>query len=501
MNERNPARWWIAIIVLVAVVATVFFIQRNRQNAKTAETEPEAQPVSVQAATAEATTMDTTVMAQGILSPEQGGSAKVASAVTGRVVSVSVSEGQKVKAGAVIAVIDGGGLAQQALSAQKAALAANIDQQNAVKVAELSLATAKSERDHSVKGAQIALDTAKNELKKVQAGARPQELAQADQAVAQATATRDRAATEKARVQDLFDNGVAAKRQVDDAETGLKVAESALESAKQQADLVHAGARPEELADAQLNVDNAKQLYEQAQATGAAHVTEATAALKQAKDSGALGLAAKQQDSAAAGAAAAATVLKAPLDGTVVRRFLNPGDMADPATPVVELSNTRSLNLLASLPAVDGSKVRAGMSVRLTAPDFPERPFTGSVISVGEVDPQTNLMAVRIAVGNPDSALKVGAFVQAAIVLHSNLTAIVVPRNAVLTREGESLVFTVGDDNLAHEQKVKVGVEDGERVEILTGVKAGDRVILLGQYELTDEAPVTVAAPQEGEKP
>src|SRR4029077_10695327 len=121
--------------------------------------------------------------------------------------------------------------------------------------------------------------------KRLTKGARPQEIAQADQTVAQAKATRDRAATEADRVQYLLDHGIAPQRQLDDAKTALSVADSALTSAQEQASLVRAGSRPEELQSAQLRVDAAREALAQAQTSGAAKVQQAQTALRQAQQS------------------------------------------------------------------------------------------------------------------------------------------------------------------------------------------------------------------------
>src|SRR5207245_1742438 len=138
---------------------------------------------------------------------------------------------------------------------------------------------------------------------------------------------------------------IAPQRQLDDAKTALSVAESALTSAQEQASLVRAGARPEELRAAELRVETARESLDQAQMSGSAKVQQAQTALRQAEQS-ALQVKAKQQEAQAmretaaqrrADLAAARTVagyaeLRAPLSGTVTRRALNSGDMADPAT-------------------------------------------------------------------------------------------------------------------------------------------------------------------------
>jgi len=137
------------------------------------------------------------------------------------------------------------------------------------------------------------------------------------------------------------------------------------------------------------------------------------------------------------------------------------------------------------------------MAVRVSATTAPGQTFAGRVISVGEVDAQSGLLAVRVTVNNPGAVLRVGAFATADIVLGTNPTAVVVPKQAVVTSGEKNVVFVVTKDNTAHERDVKLGVEQGSDVEIARGVTAGERVITLGQYELTDGAEVKAARASE----
>ncbi len=485
------------------------------------------EPTAVEFATATTRSMETVIAAQGTLAPGQGAVARVAPSTPGRLLSVRVREGDRVTAGQVIATLDNRPQQAQAQSAraalsvsqaqaqgaQLAARAAATDQGNSVKVAQLALDAARLDRGNAVKQAQNALQAAQTDLRKTQAGARPQEIAQADQAVRQAQVTRDRAVVELQRTQKLLSIGVAATRQVDDAQTALDIANSAWESAKQAAALVKAGARPEDLQAAQLRVDGAQELVRQAQSSGDAKVQQAQGALRQAQESVgqvavkqqdarafAQTVAQKQADLAAAQSSANYAEVHAPLSGIVTRRTLNPGDMADVTNPVVEISDARRLNLIANLSAAEGTRLRSGMPARITTPDLPGKTFTGSVLSVGQVDPQTNLLAVRIAVYNAGNELRVGGYALAEIVVKTDPHAVVVPKQAVLAHDGKSVVFVVGKDDVAHQTEVTPGPERNGFVAITEGLKADTRIVNLGGYELADGAKVKEAEKKEPEK-
>lgn len=501
-------------IIALATILPVCGCGKKGDAEATAETA--AGPVAVETAIAVERPMEVTVEAPGTLTTGQGRSARVAPVTVGRVAEVFVKEGDSVSQGQALVALDarpaqaaaqGAAAAYaasdaQAREASTAASAAAMDQKSALHLAENALDAARLERDASIQQATSSLDQAETDLKKTRTGPRAQEVAQADQAVRQAKSTRDRAATELDRATLLHGKGIVPRRQLEDANTALEVADAGLETAKQQAAMAHEGSRPEDVRAAELRLTAAKDALAAARSGGDAKVRQAEIALRQAKES-ALQVTVKRQeatamrataaqkkhDLAAAQAAAGYTVLRSPIAGFVVRRAVNPGDMADPATPAIEVANTRSLDILANLPAEEGASVRPGMAAHVGTVD-------GRVISVGQVDPQTNLMPLRISVANAGGSLKAGAFAVAHIVLKTDHRAIVVPKQAVVTREGKALLFTIGD-GLAQQREVTVGAERDGMLEIVKGLKRGETVIRLGQYELTDGAKVKPAGAKE----
>ena len=369
-----------------------------------------AAPVAVEVMTAKTQTIDATVSGQGTLTPGQGATARVAASVAGRLLKVNVREGDRVSAGQIVAVVDNrpqqaqtqsAGFAlttseAQARQSELTATAAASDQREAVKAAQAALDAAKVDRANSVQAAATALKSAQTDEARIKAGARPQEIAQAASAVAQANATRNRAQTERDRVQFLFDKGIAPKRQLDDAETALAVAESALTASQQAESLTRAGARTEEIRAAELRTQSAREAETAAETGGAAKIRQAEAALEQARKT-ALTVAARRQDALAAQRgvaqkradfdAARATAgyaeVRAPLDGVVSRRLLNPGDAADTTTPILEITNPAAVNLLANFAAEDGRQIRPGMSAKIRPPTRRKLRFPGRFSASG----------------------------------------------------------------------------------------------------------------------
>lgn len=123
----------------------------------------------------------------------------------------------------------------------------------------------------------------------------------------------------------------------------------------------------------------------------------------------------------------------------------------------------------------------------------PGKSFAARVESVGQVDPQSGLAHVRVSVFGA-GALKIGALASCDIIVARRAGAIVAPRQAVITREGKPTIFVAKPDGTAEERAVTIGEESGGLVEIRKGLKAGEKVIRLGQYELEDGARVRPAA-------
>ena len=108
------------------------------------------------------------------------------------------------------------------------------------------------------------------------------------------------------------------------------------------------------------------------------------------------------------------------------------------------------------------------------------------------VDPATNVGTVRIRASNPAGLLRLGMFVSTQLPLETHANTLVVPTQAVYRdEEGKPQVYRVQGDN-AEAVPVELGIEAKGRVELLSGAKPGDTIILTGGYGLTDKAKVKV---------
>jgi multidrug efflux system membrane fusion protein len=265
------------------------------------------------------------------------------------------------------------------------------------------------------------------------------QLAQAEASQSLAQANLDNAKLNLTRNQELFQRGISARKELEDARTELSVAEANLKQAT------------------------------------------ATVALSQLQLS--------------------RTEIRSPIGGTVVKRFASMGEQVDgtAANPVVEVASLGEVELLANVPAGDLARLPVGHAVQLTSASMPGKQYWGKVAGVSQaVDPATNAGLVRVRVPNASGELRLGMFLAAQVPVETHPKALTVPPQSIYRDEqGRARVFMVSGDT-ATAVPVKLGLENPERTELLSGVKEGDKVILTGGYGLSDKAKVSVQEKKDG---
>jgi len=258
---------------------------------------------------------------------------------------------------------------------------------------------------------------------------------------------------------------------------------SAAEVSKQEAETKRAQARIE---NARAALARAQDLFDR----GVAARKEVEDATKELADAEA-DLAAAQAATVAAGAMAARSVVRATFDGIVAKRSHNPGDLveATAADAVLRVVDPRRVEVIASVPIEDALGLTVGAPARIV--DGSARAGDDSLKVVARpaaVQPGTATVAVRLAFAKP-TRYPVGAPVRVAIDTDTHRDAVLVPASAVV-REGEDTAVFVVENQMAKRREVKIGIENNDRVEIVSGVMPGEMVITSGQNGLPDGAKV-----------
>ena len=198
---------------------------------------------------------------------------------------------------------------------------------------------------------------------------------------------------------------------------------------------------------------------------------------------------------------ASLSVLKSPLSGIVTRMAATLGAQADPAQPLVEVSDPTALDVLMSVTPTDAARVRTGAKVTLSAGQSAngEPLGVGAVTDVsGMVDSTTRSVAVRVQAPTTRRPLRIGETIFGAISVASRPAAIVVPLEALVPEGDKFRVFVVDPNGVAHERDVTVGGRTAAAAEITSGLRAGERVVTYGAYGMQDSAKVAPLVPVGG---
>ncbi len=370
---RQPVT--IGRVALAMAIAAAAATAACKKAAGDAPADEEDHPVAVACEPARLAAASDDVVLRGTVGVPPDRDAVVAPAASGRLLEVKVREGDRVKAGDVLATVDDPTLGP------------------AVRESEAATAAARAN------------------------------LVNADAALA--------------RVKRLFDQGIAPRRDVEDAEAKRASAAAEVAAAGARGDLAH---------------------HQQSRAR-----------------------------------------VTAPIAGVVVHVLRRAGELVDgtPATPVVEIADPATLEIRADVPANQLVRIREGTAVEIDLDALPGTPLHGAIVFVSPaVDPATSLGTVRAKLEPPapgaDVQLKLGLAGRIVITVARREGVVQVPAVAVRrsTEGGEEIVVCAkkGDDAKAEVRAIKVGARNGDVVEITDGVKVGELVVTQHMVGLEDGA-------------
>jgi RND family efflux transporter MFP subunit len=172
-------------------------------------------------------------------------------------------------------------------------------------------------------------------------------------------------------------------------------------------------------------------------------------------------------------------LVKAPFDGVVTVRSVDVGALVNTgSTLLFRIAQTDKLRTYINVPQTSASSVRVGQPAALTVSNLPGRVFHGNVArTANALDPANRTMLVEVAVPNPDGALFPGSFAEVTLSASRTNLPLAVPASAILFRTDGAQVAVVQPDNTLHLQKIVVGRDYGDRVEILQGVDDGATIL------------------------
>jgi len=267
--------------------------------------------------------------------------------------------------------------------------------------------------------------------------------------------------------QKLYDNRVALQREgalaqklVDDAKVALAQAKGQLETAQRHLQALNQVSQRETIRGAQAQMNAAK-----------AHYDNAEVQLSYAK-------------------------IRSPISGVVADRSVYAGEMPASGTPIITIIDISQVVARANIPVKEASMIKVGKPARISGPDGD---LAGKVTVVSPaVDPNTTTVEVWVQVANPGEKLKPGASVRVAIIADTIQNTIVIPASALLNADdgGQKVIVVTTSDSKAHERRVSVGIRQGARVQIVSGLQDGEQVVVSGGLGLEDKAKVSIQQPK-----
>jgi HlyD family secretion protein len=313
-----------------------------------------------------------------------------------------------------------------------------------------------------------ALDQAQAAYETTTAAGVPEEIQKAEADTQQAQQALDAQQKVFESRQQLFEQGALPRKELDQSRVDFVAARNQYAIAKKHLDALMAIGKPQELKAAAGQLESAKGKY--------------------------LGASAQLSYSE----------IRSPISGVVTDRPLYPGEMATAGTPLLTVMDLSSVIAKAHISQSDAAALKVGDKGLMTVPGI-ENAIDGKVTVVSPaLDPNSTTVEVWFEARNPKHELKPGTSVQLSLTAQTVKNALTVPANSVLTApDGTATVMLAGSDGRAHQKAVKLGIRNGDDVQIVDGLSENDKVISSGAYGLPDKTKIQIAAaePASDEKP
>jgi multidrug efflux pump subunit AcrA (membrane-fusion protein) len=324
------------------------------------------------------------------------------------------------------------------------------------------LAASSEENKGALEQAQAAYET-------TTAASLPEELQKAELDMEAAKKTLDAQQKVYDSRQELFQQGALPRKELDQSGVDLTQARNQYDIAKKHFDALQAIGKQQELKSAAGQLQAAKGKYMGAEAQ------------------------------------LSYSEIRSPIDGYVTDRPLYPGEMAAAGVPLITVMDTSQVIAKAHIPQPDAAILKVGDKATLTVPGETD-PIEGKVTIISPaLDPNSTTVEVWVQAPNGKQKLKPGTSVQITMIAQTLNDAIAIPAESVLTAQnGTTTVMEIGADNRAHQTSVRTGIHQKDKIQIVEGLKEGQRVISTGAYALPDKTKVTVetaAEPAEKKPP
>ena len=174
--------------------------------------------------------------------------------------------------------------------------------------------------------------------------------------------------------------------------------------------------------------------------------------------------------------------ITAPVAGVVTARNADIGDLVNAGTsaaePLFTVADVHRIRVYVNVPQNYTAVLKPGLAATLTLPDYPGRSFPATVVATsGAINAQSGSLLVQLMAANPDGELKPGSYAQVSLGVPAQAAAVQIASTALIFRDQGSQVATVDAGGHIHLQRITIGRDLGPRVEVASGLTAGQRIV------------------------
>ena len=185
-----------------------------------------------------------------------------------------------------------------------------------------------------------------------------------------------------------------------------------------------------------------------------------------------------------------------PLSGVVIRRHVQAGAFSKAGIAIFTVADTSTLLAKAVVGEAQITELALGKSVNVKVDALKGQEFKGTITRLSPAaSVPTRTFTAEVSIPNPDGQIKVGMFANAEVVGQERKNVLAVPESALVMREDQKTVFVVTEENRVVQKVLKLGDAAGGWVEVLSGLKEGEIIVVAGQHKLKDGASIRLGAP------
>jgi cobalt-zinc-cadmium resistance protein CzcA len=192
-------------------------------------------------------------------------------------------------------------------------------------------------------------------------------------------------------------------------------------------------------------------------------------------------------------------IVRAPREGLVIERDINPGELNDGSKPLFILADLSEVWLVANIFEKDVEQVKKGDEAVVSLDSLPGHPFPAKIVFIGDsINATTRTLPVRANVANPQRILKPGMFARIKVSA-GQVPVMLVPRSAIVQMGDKTIVFVDEGNGKFTERDIETGVDDVKGIEVKRGLKLGEKVVYKGATALLGTVMRVAESPKDDE--